>query len=46
MWWIQVCTSQRGDGLDSFERSCLNNCVGRYMDTIKVVHESIESKQK
>ena len=42
----QVCAGTRGSGLDSGEKQCINQCIGRYMDTMKVVSESIESKQK
>jgi hypothetical protein len=42
----QICTGKKGSGLDSSEKNCLSNCIGRYMDTMGVVSEVLANKTR
>ena len=39
------CTTQSGDGLTSSEKTCMSNCMARYMDTMGVVNKVLSSQQ-
>ena len=39
-----MCAGTRGDSLDSSEKSCLGNCMARYLETMQVVTQTIQEK--
>jgi len=41
---FKVCTGKRGEHLDSTEKTCLHNCMDRYMETMNVVNQSLVSR--
>mmetsp|Transcript_86849 Transcript_86849/g.169930 ORF Transcript_86849/g.169930 Transcript_86849/m.169930 type:complete len:83 (-) Transcript_86849:14-262(-) len=42
---FKLCTSKKGNGLDSSESHCIVNCMDRYMETMQVVTQSLEARQ-
>lgn len=41
---FRLCATKRGVGMDSSEKSCMGNCMERYMETMNVVKSSLESR--
>lgn len=39
---FKICAGQQGEGLQSTEKYCLGNCIGRYMDTMKTVNDTLQ----
>jgi import inner membrane translocase subunit TIM13 len=39
------CAGKSGETLDSRERTCMSNCMDRYMETMTVVHQALNSRQ-
>jgi len=39
------CASNSGDGLSGSEKTCMRDCMARYMDTMGVVNKVLSSQQ-
>ena len=37
----QLCTGTSGNHLSSSEKKCLDNCTGRYMETMQAVNQAL-----
>jgi len=42
---FKVCAGKRGDGLDSSEKYCMNNCFDRYTEVMQVISKTLMENQ-